>query len=430
MRYVNRALVDILGYDDASELEGKETSQVIHPRSEQALNARYAAMTSRSHPAPGVLECLKKDGTPILVEVTSMPSAFEGKPAVLAIVRDVTESSRAREAQERSEARFRALVNFCPVGIFEMSAEGTCVYANDQLAAMTGLTLPKILEEGWLSAVHPQDLPALQAKRAAAKTNGGLHHDFRFVASHGVVHVQARSAALTDGSQLTGYLGAVTDVTELRVAQAAVEQSLIQKDMLLKEIHHRVKNNLQVVASLLRLGRSYVKDPGALSVFNDSVARVHSIALIHERLYQTKNLDRIEMAGYLQGLVSEITRVNASSQRVGTQVLVEKLFFDLDRCVPIGLIVNELVANALKHAFPERTATAPVVIVALHEGTHEYALVVRDNGRGLNPEKRREGSLGLRIVESLAQQLGGKLRLEQEQGTAWHVTFSKRPEHA
>jgi two-component sensor histidine kinase len=198
--------------------------------------------------------------------------------------------------------------------------------------------------------------------------------------------------------------------------------------MLLKEIHHRVKNNLQVVASLLRLGRSYVKDPGALSVFNDSVARVHSIALIHERLYQTKNLDRIEMAGYLHGLVSEITRANATADHIGTQVLVEKLFFDLDRCVPIGLIVNELVANALKHAFAERPPAPPVIIVALHEGTHEYALVVRDNGRGLNPEKRREGSLGLRIVESLAKQLGGKLRLEQEHGTAWHVTFSKPEE--
>lgn len=428
MRYVNRALVDILGYDDASELVGRETSQVIHPRSEQALRERYAAMTSTSHPPTGVLECLQKDGTPILIEVTSMPTAFEGKPAILAIVRDVTESSRAREAQERSEARFRALVNFSPVGIFEISAEGKCVYANDQLAAMTGLTLPKILEEGWLRAVHPQDLPALQAKRAAAKTNGGLSHDFRLVASHGVVHVQARSVALTNGSEVTGYLGAVSDVTQLREAQAALEESLGQKDMLLKEIHHRVKNNLQVVASLLRLGRSYVKDPAALSVFNDSVARVHSIALIHERLYQTKNLDRIEMAGYLQGLVSEITRAHSTTHHVATQVLVDRLFFDLDRCVPIGLIVNELVANALKHAFTEPATTAPGIIVALHEGTHEYALVVRDNGRGLNPEKRREGSLGLRIVESLAKQLGGKLRLEQEHGTAWHVTFSKHEE--
>lgn len=302
MRYVNRALVEMLGYDDASELEGHETLKVIHPSSEQAILQRYAGMAEGKHPGPGILHCRKKDGSSVLVEVTSMPSGFEGKPAILAIIRDVTEAARAREA---------------------------------------------------------------------------------------------------------------------------LVESLAQKETLLQEIHHRVKNNLQVIASLLRLGRGYVQDPGSLSVFNDSIARIHSIALIHERLYQSPDLDRIEMSEYLRGLLSELIRANTTHHRVATQVLVDRLFLNMDRCVPIGLIVNELVSNALKHAFGTDPPRPPAIVIGLAESAANYELVVQDNGVGFDGIGPREGSLGLKIVASLAQQLGGEHRVVQERGTAWSVVFPK-----
>lgn len=556
MRYVNRALVNILGYDDASELEGRDTSSVIHPSSERALSDRYAGMSEGKHPPPGTLECCKKSGGTVLIEVTSMPTVFEGKPAILAIIRDVTESHRAKQAQERSEARFRALVNFAPVGIFETNLQGQCVYANERVADITGLSVDQVLGEGWIRAVVTDDLDGIQSARERAKTAGtGLVYDLRFAADRGTVYAQVRSVPLVNEGATTGYLGALVDLTELRAAELALAQSeesmrtlttrapigigvrigaklvfgnpalaqmlgvsstdeLIGKDMvaaaapeararlherhkqlalgerlpreifpyprsdgsiamieidsqnieyqggpatmslmrdvtelertraerdavhaqlidslhekqtLLQEIHHRVKNNLQVIASLLRLGRRYVKDRDALNVFDDSIARVHSIALIHERLYQAENLSKIHMPTYFDGLVGEIVRAHSTSHRLKVQVRCDDLFFNMDRCVPIGLIVNELVSNALKHAFSKSVAAErPEVSVDLSATGENCALVVRDNGAGMTGSGDKRDSLGLRLVASLTKQLHGESNMVSENGTEWRVVF-------
>jgi len=223
---------------------------------------------------------------------------------------------------------------------------------------------------------------------------------------------------------MTGYLGALVDLTELRAANAALVTSLSEKETLLKEVHHRVKNNLQVIASLLRLGRGYVTDSAALSIFNDSIARVHSIAGVHEQLYQARDLSRIEMASYLDGLVRELVRANSTQARVSAQVIAQTLHFDVDRCVPIGLIVSELTTNALKHAFKQPRTVPPVIVVALSEHEESYELCVRDNGDGLG-ERSLDGSLGLRIVSNLVKQLRGEHRLEIDHGTAWFISFPK-----
>lgn len=428
MRYVNDALVKLLGYDHPSQLEGRETLSVIDPRSEEAIQARYAAMARGAHPGPGTLHCRKRDGSQVTLEVVSIPTVFEDKPAILALLRDVTDSARAREAQERSEARFRALVGFAPVGIFETDLAGQCVYANARLCELTGLSLPEMLGEGWLKAVHPADVAELQATRARARAAGtGFSQELRFVRASGVVQTQVQSLALQSDGVVTGYLGALVDLTELRAANAALVASLAEKETLLKEVHHRVKNNLQVIASLLRLGRGYVTDAAALSVFNDSIARVHSIAGVHEHLYQAPNLSQIEMGSYLEGLVRELVRANSTQARVSAQVLAQALRFDVDRCVPIGLIVSELVANALKHAFKQPRSVPPVIVVALSERHDAYELCVRDNGDGLG-QRSLEGSLGLRIVGNLVRQLNGQHRVESDHGTAWYVIFPRSPE--
>jgi PAS domain S-box-containing protein len=425
MRYVNDALARLLGYEQPSELEGRETLSVVHPRSEADIQARYADMAAGAHPGPGILECVKRDGSSVLVEVTSIPTVYENKPAILALVRDVTENARAREAQERSEARFRALVGFAPVGIFETDLAGRCIYANARLCEMTGLSSSEMLGHGWLQAVHPDDLATIQAKRAEARAAGiGFSHELRFVKTSGVVHAQVQSLALHSDGKVTGYLGALVDVSELRAANAALVTSLGEKETLLKEVHHRVKNNLQVIASLLRLGRGYVTDSAALSIFNDSIARVHAIAGVHEQLYQARDLSRIEMASYLEGLVRELVRANSTQARVSAQVIAQTLRFDVDRCVPIGLIVSELTTNALKHAFKQPRTVPPVIVVALSEREEGYELCVRDNGDGLG-DRSLDGSLGLRIVSNLVKQLRGEHRIESGDGTAWYISFPK-----
>ncbi len=300
--YVNGALLRILGYDEPEELVGRQTFDVVHPRSEPVIRERYRQMEAGTYPGAGVLECVKRDGGTVLIEVTSMPTRYDGQDANIAIVRDVTEE---------------------------------------------------------------------------------------------------------------------------RGAKQALLESLSQKETLLKEIHHRVKNNLQVIASLLRLGRNYVADPGALCVFDDSIARVHSIALIHERLYQSKDLAVIDLPAYLQGLVSELVRAGTSDRRVRAEVEADPVALDIDRCVPLGLIVNELVTNSLKHAFSDGAVAEPQVSVRLHERGSSYELSIRDNGRGMGSAAQREGSLGLLLVSSLVRQLRGQHRESDDGGTHWRVEFPR-----
>jgi PAS domain S-box-containing protein len=334
----------------------------------------------------------------------------------------------ARRAQELSEQRFAALVEFAPVGIFETSLEGQCVYANERACELVGLTLDEFLGHGWMKNLHPDDVAGVAARRAEARAAGtGLRHDVRFVHAGKIVFVRVKSVPLVIDGERCGYLGALVDLTTLQQAQEALAKSLSEKETLLKEIHHRVKNNLQVVSSLLRLGRGYVTDAASLGIFNDSIARVQSMALIHEQLYQSEDLGKIEIGSYLRNLATELVRSHTTQHRVGLHVSAERISFGMDRCVPLGLIVTELVNNALKHAFQGSDAIQPSVVISLSRQAEGYELIVRDNGSGLSSAEAPESSLGLRLVTSLAKQLGGTYRSESSLGTVCHVAFPIEP---
>jgi two-component sensor histidine kinase len=215
------------------------------------------------------------------------------------------------------------------------------------------------------------------------------------------------------------------DVTQRQQAEAQLHASLQEKEALLKEVHHRVKNNLQIISSLLTLQADQVNDPGALELLRESRNRVRSMAQIHETLYRSADLSRADFAAYIESLGSQLFRSYAVDPgRVRWHAEVAPVSLDLDRAIPCGLILNELISNALKHAFPEgRSGEIVVRLYVTPEGM--YTLVVSDNGVGL-PEGRNArptGSLGLQLVATLARQLRGRLELERHGGTTFRLTF-------
>jgi two-component sensor histidine kinase len=214
-------------------------------------------------------------------------------------------------------------------------------------------------------------------------------------------------------------------VLERKIAEEQVEASLTEKEIMLKEIHHRVKNNLQVISSLLNLQSGTIEDDETIALFTESQARVRSMALIHEQLYRSADLARVDFAAYVQELTSYLlTSYRRQSNGIRFQIACDEVYLDVTTAIPCGLIINELASNALKHAFPNgQPGTVGVELVAVDEAT--YRLTVWDDGAGF-PEDldfRHTNSLGLQLVTSLTEQLEGSVALRRENGTAFEIVF-------
>jgi len=213
------------------------------------------------------------------------------------------------------------------------------------------------------------------------------------------------------------------EINERIRVEELVKASLQEKEVLLREVHHRVKNNMQVVSSLLNLQSSYVSNPQDLMLFRESQNRVKSMALIHEKLYKSTSLARIDFGEYVRDLSRTIFRTY-NPTGVALEIDIEGVFFGVDTAIPCGLIVNELVSNSLKYAFPEgRRGRVFLRFSSLRPG--EVVLLAGDDGIGLPAEIdfQKSSTLGLQLVSMLVQQLGGIVQLRREQGTTFEIVF-------
>lgn len=217
----------------------------------------------------------------------------------------------------------------------------------------------------------------------------------------------------------------MTEISERREAEARIKRSLTEKEVLLKEVHHRVKNNMQIVISLFNLQASRITDSQTAALFRDGQGRVKSMALIHEKLYQSDNLSEVGFAEYVASLCKYLmSTVSGAHGRIEIVNKVDNIQMGIDLAIPCGLIINELVTNSLKYAFPEpRTGT--ITVSCCNIGGDRIQLSVADNGVGLAAEKdlANTGSLGMQLVRSLTDQLDGHLTITYDCGFCSIVEF-------
>lgn len=221
-------------------------------------------------------------------------------------------------------------------------------------------------------------------------------------------------------------LAAIRDISERKLVETRLRSSLEEKEVLLKEIHHRVKNNLQIVSSMLSLQIRQIEDPKARELFTESQTRVRSIALFHEKLYQSKDLRRVEIGEYLKGLTSGLfTTYGVNPDDISLTIDAEEVSLGVDAAISCGLIVNELVSNSLKHAFP--AGRKGQVQVKLARDGDGVVLDVCDDGVGVPAaiDFRNPGTLGLKLVSILTEQVGGTITLDRTTGTRFVIRFSQ-----
>jgi two-component system sensor kinase len=231
---------------------------------------------------------------------------------------------------------------------------------------------------------------------------------------------------LNEKGKVIGHIGVASNVTERKKAEEKIKSSLKEKEIILKEIHHRVKNNLQVISSIFYLQGEKVNDPRLHEIINECKNRVRSMAIIHENFYQSDDLTRIDFGQYLKNLINNLMiSYGIENDRIDIDLRVSDTFLSIDVAIPCGLLVNEIISNAIKHAFPG-DVSGNITIEMFSPNSHDFTLRIKDNGIGIpdNIDISNTGTLGMELITTLTSQLEGSIELNKSQGTEFIIKFA------
>ncbi len=370
-------------------------------------------------------------------------SAINRKVAI--IFNDITKRKLAEEKLRDSEEKYRNIVETANEGIVVINEEFRATYVNKKMMDMVGYSLEECLSRSIWDFISEESIDIVRSnfKTRAQRVNG--NYEFKLRRKDGsLLWVFSNAKSLFDkDDRFMGSLSMLTDITQEKEA----EEELINIEIARKkEIHHRIKNNLQVISSLLDLqadkfrNRKNINDSEVLAAFRESQDRVISMALIHEELYRGGRFEKLNFSPYVEELSNNLLKTySLGNKNIDLKLnLDNNVFFDMDVAVPLGMMINELVSNSFKHAFKGRDEGE--IQIKLHrEGNGEYirsmnqnckstsfALTISDNGVGIpeNLDIEELNSLGLQLVISLVAQLDGELKIKGNNGTEFNIKFT------
>lgn len=401
----------------------------LHPDDYERVMAAMAHLCATGDPLQLEYRIYTRDGRLLwMSDQAILIDDQSGRPVqVQGIMLDITQRKEAEEALHDSVRRIRLIADNVPALIAYIDDQEIYRFANRKFQEWyaTNDIVGKHLKE--IAGERPYQM--IRNYVDTALSGSPITFDYARVYPDGrrrFVEIAYIPHFAADG-QVLGFFTLVQDLTERKVAEEQIKASLEEKVLLIKEIHHRVKNNLQVISSLLYLQAEQIADPRLRTILQDSQNRVKSMALIHEKLYQAKDQVRVDVAEYIQNLTGYLFRSYAA-QASGIQlhVKVDNVQLGIDTAMPCGLIINELLSNALKHAFPAEHC-GEIHVELRCEPDDRYTLVVRDNGVGIPPEVdlQKHSSLGLQLVHTLVKQLDGSIEVLRDAGAEFHIRFAE-----
>ena len=422
----------ILGYSEGYFI-GKSPLEFVHPDDLEKVRNDLDEVYKNINPGtPTEFRIRKEDGSYISVESVSQNMTHNPNIEGIVVTTHPTHQLKEMEnALRESEQKYRTLFEEDPDYTVLIGTDGIILDINNATINMAGLSRTELIGKNFsdLKIIPPEDIEFhLYKINKLLQDEPVKPYESRLIDKKGNIRwALIRFIAVKEKEKISYILGIATDITEQKLAENELRSSLKEKNILLQEVHHRVKNNMQIISSLLNLQIKYVdEEEEAVNVLMESQNRVKSMAMIHEKLYESENLTNINFIEYIQSLVSNLFHsYNVENNRIKTTLEIEKVNLNMETAIPCGLIISETVSNCLKYAFPDDMSGE--LFISLKSIDNGYELIIRDNGIGL-PEKlefNKLESLGFLLVHNLTEQIDGELKINKQNPTEFKITFKE-----
>jgi PAS domain S-box-containing protein len=434
--YWSKVMATIMGVDENCERSLKTIRNLIHPGDVQRVRKEFIKSLRDRKPYDIYHRIVRNDGSVRFLN-TKTENMRDNKGRLLKTIgmsQDITEIVNTQEIIRQSEQLALALIEESPLGISIRDKFGTLIMHNQAWKNIRELTSEQIQEyrnkRNSLIFNEKDDYLKHHLPEIKKIYNEGGNYFIPELEIHQnrdkFKWISQRFYALKDKNNEVERVVILTeDITERKLAEDRIRKDLQEKNILLQEVHHRVKNNMQVISSMLKLQASRIKDAKVLDLFRNSQNRVKSMALIHERIYRSPDLASVDIEDYIRNLTRFLfINCNCDINKINLNVEVEKISVDMNKAIPLGLIINELISNVLKHAFPENgKGSLNIKFFKDKQGFH--VLEVSDDGIGCdaNLVLKNPQTLGLQLVHSLTDQLQGKLDFDSQNGTKFTIRF-------
>ena len=453
--YANPAALHMLGFSSLAEAKEKNLFHYVLPEYHDKIRSRKAEL-SNGTPSPFMeIKLCRPDGKIVDVEIKTNPINYLGKRVVEVVMHDISlqhqldrehmrfqveeETNRELKREIASHIRTRQRLNSNQKYtrlLLDSSIDMIC--ACDQDGRITEFNHAGQSEFGYpTTELLGKDLSVLYATkeeyrslRKSITENENFLGEVKHIKKNGEIFPAFISASVlkNERGEAIGMMSISRDITRIKETEEQLKKSVHEKEILLKEIHHRVKNNMQVISSILKLQSGYVKDEKTIELLNECRNRIASMAFIHATLYMTKDFTNINFSDYVSNIASNLQQSYGSAdKKILLKLDVPKVFLHIDDAIPCGLIINELLSNSFKYGFSKKKRGTVGISVKVKK--ENIILAIWDNGAGF-PKKvdyRNTESLGLQLVISLSEQLGGKIKMESKpgEGTKFIIAFRK-----
>ncbi|MFA6468172.1 MAG: PAS domain S-box protein [Bacteroidota bacterium] len=394
---------------------------IIHPE-DLNRSREWWEQTQKGEPAVVEYRLFAKSGEVLWLRDYVKPVGerdSHGEIRIMGGVQDITE-------RKRGEERFRMLIEKSADGIVLLDQRGMIIFVSESEIPILGYTPEELLNKSIFDILHPSE------KKKYSFKFGRLLMEFerseyllgRFRHKNGEwISIEGMVTNLLQNSSVNAFVANFRNVTERIRNEERLRHSLQEKNILLKEVHHRVKNNMQVISSLLNLQSSSLKNAATQAMFRESQNRVKSMALVHEILYQSNDLASVNFPLYVKQLIASLEKsFGSGTGSVAITAKIPAMTLDIDTAIPCGLIVNELVSNSLKYAFPKKNR-GEIVVTARKRPPALLQMVISDNGIGFSKRTAGNASLGLKLVHALTEQLKGTITIDSVRGTSVKIEF-------
>lgn len=424
----NQTLCDKLGYEK-TELIGRQVYSLFHPDCLEDAKNVFKAFLDTGKIYDAELQLKKKSGEKIHVSLNiSAVHDTEGNiRKSRTIFRDITRRIQIEKVLKESENHYRQLYHSIPVPYQSIDLDGTLLDVNKAWLNELGYSRSEVTGKRLGDFIDPKHKEYFKSQFSIFKEQGEIQDlEFDLIKKDGTtISVSFMGRTATDEKKRFRRTHCIfTNITERKEMEKQIKKSLAEKEILLKEIHHRVKNNLQVIISLLNLQAHNISDEKLQAAFKESRSRIYTMALVHEKLYESRDFTEINFKDYIETMAVELFNAYKTDKDIELDFMVQNIVLKIDKAIPCGLIVNELLTNAFKHAFKSREK-GRVGIIFKRSNPQLCRLIIEDDGEGFPAQFdiSKANSFGHQLVRLLTEQIQGNLSFEQKKGTRFEIVF-------